>query len=82
MPTQPKPKTIKRAGWMPKQLLKDIRHMLEAMNASPAHAVSWVRPQTEATTIMIKRIDRALARIDHDTKPPKDPASTLRRIRD
>jgi hypothetical protein len=42
-------------------LLVEIRNQLYAMDCSPAHAVSWVRPKSNATRDAIYKIDAAIA---------------------
>lgn len=55
-PTRPKPSPTVQAY----RLLKKLRDQLKAMNSSPAHAVSWVEPNTDTTTKRIRQIDRLL----------------------
>lgn len=47
-----------------RRLLIKIRHQLKAMNCSAAHAASWVEPEVDATTKMLKRIDKHLGKND------------------
>ncbi len=45
-------------------ILKRVCSQLEAMNCSPAHAVSWVEPRSDATTNMVLILNELLSRID------------------
>lgn len=42
------------------RLLKRLRRQLEAMNASEAHAVSWIEPRSTTTKLAIRAITNHL----------------------
>lgn len=48
------------------KLLFALRAQLRAMNCSASHAASWVEPKTDATTKMLKRLDRYLKNEDRE----------------
>lgn len=48
----------KKRMLVPVYLMRRIRKQLNAMNRSSAHAASWVFPRSNATTMLIRTIDR------------------------
>lgn len=59
-----------------RSLLVDCRIALRAINASPAHAASWIEPKTNAVTVLVRRIERFLKEL-----PSPAPARKVRRAR-
>ncbi len=56
---------------VPVVLIESIRDQLEAMNTSPAHAVSWVLPRSHQTSYMIDAIDAVMSEKPKPAPKPK-----------
>lgn len=42
------------------EMFTRVRDQLKSMNASPAHAVSWVKPRTNTTTELVEELTKKI----------------------